>query len=811
MQSPIHILFVDDDPIFSEYFETVSKPYNVSLEMVPTFEAGKRLIHDKTYDAYVIDANLPDGSGFDLAEMVRKKQGEKAPIAVISGVFRDSDSFRLLKEKLKIDYVIDKPIPIEEIQALFYKLCQHKTEEKAFDNKMVALHEKYNKMIPGILKELEEHIREVKRNPTKEAITALKQNVHKIAGSAGAVGYPEVSTLCKGFELELIKHLEDMQTHPEHTKWVTDLDEYLRHIKFEYQMPQERAEEDKVLAATETRESTYRLPLYVVDNDRLLLTALEKEQSLSEIDVVSDWDPKVALDNLAEPDFNPRIVVVGEKFRGSDIRGKDIIDAVRNKPGYLPTTFGLILEKEDLKTRTEALKDGITYILKKPISAELFLNALKSDLSYTEHPGFKVLVIDDEPFTCEFISNALSDLGMEVKTLDSGVDLYEVVQNFTPNIIILDIYLPEYNGVELLKTLRSDIRYQNMLVVIITVSQDVGLLKDAYAVNVDDIIHKPLDKKILQSRISSLAKRYSYQGQFQNIDEATGLPNEHALHIHLHELLLAPEHLREGIFLALFEIDRFKEIAVHSSQAVSHTILSQFSNLMLKLITEYGYSASLGKGKFAVISKQTDLEVFKQELETLFEKAKENISLPPTMQHEMTFSAGIANLPIHYGPIDTVLKSAEKALAEAKQLGTALPYKIVAHTLDVATLKHRQVILVDGDKDLQHILKTNFESHGISVSTYDLGETFLHDILIKHNHMPPLIIMERLLPDMDGVDVLKRIHQKFPVQIPIIFLTTLSSDKDVFDGLKAGALDYITKPFNMRQLVQKSLGILART
>lgn len=807
MTAPLHILFVDDDLVFCDYFLTLARPYNLVLEVKHTFEEGKKAIEEGKSGAYIFDANLPDGSGYDLAGLVRHKYGEQVPITVISGIFRDSEHFNKLKESLNVNYVIDKPIAADEAHRLLMELSPKTIQEVQTLDPLEKLKQKYNKMIPAIISELDQLISTLKLKGDEESLKALRQNVHKIAGSAGSVGYPAVSDLCKQWERFLIKKLETLAQSPIDSDWKAELDDFFGRVKFNYQVAPE-VEGEKQSVPGRPVEGLKRLPLYVVDSDRSLLGALEREQSNINYQVSTEWDPDKAMRLLSQESFNPRVLIVGESFRASPIHGMDLIDLVRKKANALPTTFGIILDKEDLKIRADSIQKGITYVLEKPISGQLFLNTVKGTLDYEGHPDLKVLIVDDDPFVCELISAALSEIGVRHKALGDGTKLFEVIKEYKPDMLLLDIYMPGYNGVELLKTLRSDVRFNRLMIVIITSSQDNQLLSEAYTGNVDDILHKPLDKKIIQTRVLSLAKKQAILNQYEKTDTVTGLPNQSAFNVFLHERLLNAEYARSGLFIAMFELDQFGLI---SSAETSENILTCISNLLLAREKQLGFESYIGRGRFAVISDFTDLHSFKAKLENFMETSLKEIHPPESFKGNFTFSCGLISLPLNYSSSSEVIRSAENALMEAKQLGKDMPVKIVSHLNEIPLhSQKRKVILIDQDEDLLQILRTSFEAKGIEVSSYQLGEKFLEDLFIKQNPLPPLLIIERLLPDMDGIDLLKRLHKRYPVQLPVIFLTSLSSDKDVMDGLKAGALDYITKPFNLHQMIQKSITALSR-
>lgn len=115
-----------------------------------------------------------------------------------------------------------------------------------------------------------------------------------------------------------------------------------------------------------------------------------------------------------------------------------------------------------------------------------------------------------------------------------------------------------------------------------------------------------------------------------------------------------------------------------------------------------------------------------------------------------------------------------------------------------------KVIIVDDDEDLLRSLSFILKSEGLEVQEFTMGKEALAYLLKDENiNSCSLLILDRLLPDMDGLDILKSLNAKFPQHCPTLILSLLSSDKDVLSGLTTGALDYITKPFNLEIFTEK--------
>lgn len=118
----------------------------------------------------------------------------------------------------------------------------------------------------------------------------------------------------------------------------------------------------------------------------------------------------------------------------------------------------------------------------------------------------------------------------------------------------------------------------------------------------------------------------------------------------------------------------------------------------------------------------------------------------------------------------------------------------------------KKVLLVDDEKTLVKALKFNLEKEGFLVEEAYNGEEALEKAF-KVN--PDIIILDLMLPGLDGFEVCREIRKK--EEIPIIMLTAKGEDIDKVLGLELGADDYITKPFNPRELVARMKAILRRS
>ncbi len=117
-----------------------------------------------------------------------------------------------------------------------------------------------------------------------------------------------------------------------------------------------------------------------------------------------------------------------------------------------------------------------------------------------------------------------------------------------------------------------------------------------------------------------------------------------------------------------------------------------------------------------------------------------------------------------------------------------------------------RILLVEDDKGIARFIKQGLLENGYGVDVSFDGEGGLNSVVQGYYD---LIILDILLPKMDGVEVLKRIRG-LKIQTPVIFLTAKDSESDIVRGLNLGADDYLTKPFSFNELLARIHALLRR-
>lgn len=118
---------------------------------------------------------------------------------------------------------------------------------------------------------------------------------------------------------------------------------------------------------------------------------------------------------------------------------------------------------------------------------------------------------------------------------------------------------------------------------------------------------------------------------------------------------------------------------------------------------------------------------------------------------------------------------------------------------------HRRILVVDDEERMVHFIRLNLEHDGFQVIEAFTGQQAMNRL---RENLPDLILLDVMLPDLDGFEVLRLIRENN--EVPVIMLTAKGEEDDRVLGLELGADDYVTKPFSPRELVSRVRAVLRR-
>ena len=415
--------------------------------------------------------------------------------------------------------------------------------------------------------------------------------------------------------------------------------------------------------------------------------------------------------------------------------------------------------------------------------------------------GSSVVLVDDDTFILKIAKNILEKNGIDAVALGSGQELLEYLKIGTPELILLDIMMPEMDGFETLKNLREWERSsgrEEIPVVFLTSEEDMESEMRGFEMGISDYIRKPFDPGVLVKRIDNVLKRKEKLQRFYAdtmTDRLTGLLNRTAVNNKLFMLC----QRRTG-YLMMIDLDYFKLLDDIYGIPTGDKVLEAFAQILKRMLGEHDVVGRVGGDEFIVFSTsikdEKGLKEFSDKLNNeLIKEASEIIGKNTDIP--LGASIGVSYVNSVSDDYTNALKKAEKALKNKKNNGKR-GYDLYEEHLsfdDRHTDNGRLwVALVDDDVMNLKVAKRILNNSDIDVSTFTSGEELMNFV---KGSMPDLILLDLNMPGMDGFDTIRALQDRGGdvAEIPVVFLTSEDDTETEKKALGLGALDFIRKPF----------------
>jgi DNA-binding response OmpR family regulator len=309
-----------------------------------------------------------------------------------------------------------------------------------------------------------------------------KNSAHKLAGSLGGFGFPEGSKIAKQIENILEDNSFDSS---QITQLLASLNDELQHQPFE----------DRVREALNKHIS-----LLIIDRDRNYIQQLipEAEQNGIKIKVASSLEQARAIIEQECPSAIVQKIIFPD---GADL---NFLEQLHQQISQLPII--ILTQDARLSDRLEIVRKGGNLILQFPVAPSIVIDSV-IELIQSKGDAAKVLIVDDDPQILLSLQISLQPWNFQLTTLDRPQQFWQVLEAVEPDLLVLDVEMPEISGIELCQLLRSDRRWQQLPVLFLTVHQDEKTQYRAFAIGADDYVVKPVIGSELANRIINRLQR----------------------------------------------------------------------------------------------------------------------------------------------------------------------------------------------------------------------------------------------------------------------------------------------------------------
>lgn len=368
-----------------------------------------------------------------------------------------------------------------------------------------------------------------------------------------------------------------------------------------------------------------------VETAEVALQSLSPELVILDIAAASMWSPSLAL-----------------------------VQALQTKAPAVSTIA--LTSTDSLIDRVSIAQAGIQRLLSKPVAVpqlwEIAYSLYRNSQGVTAH----LLAVDDDPVILKSLRYLLEPWGLRVTGLETPTHFWQALTSTQPDLLILDVEMPDFTGIELCQAVRIDPTWQNLPILFLTSHQDAETIQQIFRAGADDYIAKPMVGPELLTRILNRLERNRLIQTLSKREITTGLPNYLYSRQTLNELLSSSQHNSLPFSLALIQLTDLPQLNLNYDPEAGHSVLQSWGKCFRGLpgSISAGY---WGSGEFVVALPGAAAASAKECLEPLLQTLRRQIvTLSSGERIQPVFCWAIATSPTDGNTLPMLYKSASARL-----------------------------------------------------------------------------------------------------------------------------------------------------
>jgi DNA-binding response OmpR family regulator len=313
-----------------------------------------------------------------------------------------------------------------------------------------------------------------------------KQEAHKLAGAMGSFGFAKGSLLA-----DEIEHMLEDSTLIEQAQ-----SQRLCELVMEMHRELEQTPIEPNYVEPVSTKQCQNL-LLVVSNDRQVVEPLVEEAASLEIQVRIATDTAAARSIIASSSLN---VVLLDLYYPDGVQDSlNLLVELSNQTPPIPAL--VFTDQSNFTDRVEVARAGGRGFLHKSMSAGEVLGQVIQELQRLSMTKAKIMAVDDDQEVLTIIQKLLEPKGFDLTSVCDPRRFWDVLTEFSPDLLLLDVEMPYINGIELCQVVRNDPHWSGLPVLFLTVHTKAQTVERIFAAGADDCVSKPIVEQQLVTRI----------------------------------------------------------------------------------------------------------------------------------------------------------------------------------------------------------------------------------------------------------------------------------------------------------------------
>ncbi|OWY67577.1 transcriptional regulator [cyanobacterium TDX16] len=518
-----------------------------------------------------------------------------------------------------------------------------------------ALWERYKHKYSDRIATLEQAIATLEQGKlTQELGQQARAEAHLLIGSLASFSFTEASKICRQIEQIFRVGVESSLEARHLTQLVVALRQEL-----ELPAPTRELAERSLPTVKQQRR------LLIVDNDAQLGEHLISEATIWGIQAELVTDLTAARKAIAQN--CPDVVLLDLCFDRSVENGLNLLAELKTNNQHLPVL--VLAAQDDFTNRIKVARLGGDIFLPKPVFPASVLAAINRVLSQSDTIAAKILVVDDDPQTLDILRTVLEPWGFKLALVDNPRHFWDKLEQYNPDLLILDVEMPELSGIDLCQVVRSDSHWCELPVLFLSVHTDTATINRVFTAGADDYVNKPIREPELIARVLNRLER-TQRHKSADTDLLTGVANRRRSIQELNRLLRLAKRQSQPLCFVILDLDRFKLVNDRHGHDAGDRVLRRFGALLQQTFRSEDAIARWGGEEFVMglygATRQQAMTRLTELLEIVHQQEFTGAS---GEKFRVSFSGGIAEYPEDGTDLQALYRNADAALYVAKAGG----------------------------------------------------------------------------------------------------------------------------------------------
>jgi diguanylate cyclase (GGDEF)-like protein len=555
------------------------------------------------------------------------------------------------------------------------------SEKSSFELHLEKLRVEYQTQLPSKLEALEKDWLALVKQWQPEILVQLHRNVHSLIGTSGTFGFTEISKGARALD-NLLKPLL-VENTPNFTPGA-NLDQSVQSsivrlaaLIYSSQKPDEN--NNKIAGHDEPPDFT-NLHQQLTQSRNSGLVG--QDISIYYLDSETET-PELLLQNLLSYGFKSVHFRSMEKLAAA-VQQKQpsliILDLVT--PDDCLTTFFefarsfvergikvfVFSGKDDFMSRLHSVRAGIHSYVTKPAEIPSLVGMIRDHLNLNINKPTHILIVDDQVSIAKFYAAILEQAGMKVTIETNPYEVLHILQSSMPDLLLLDLNMPDVNGDELAAVVRQQEQFQTIPILFLSADAHPDKKTDLLEIGSDDLLSKDMPPEDLVRHVRSRVERAKILTAMMYQDSLTGLLNHAQIQLAAERVFMQCKRKNTMFTIAMIDIDKFKSVNDSYGHLTGDRVIKALAHLFQQRLRVTDYIGRFGGEEFLMVMPDINIH----DAGKLLNSLREAFSLINFKEGEVSFnvsfSAGIAE-NTDMNTFMEQIKFADEALYRAKEKG----------------------------------------------------------------------------------------------------------------------------------------------